>query len=172
MASGNRLAYIDPLSNQAPAANFATFDTRAGGSTPAEAVPVLDFDDTTVEYADFKVRLPEHYSGGGLTLSIEWSATSATTGNVVWSAAIRRIENDLEDIDAAFTYDYNNSAATTTASLSGETVKSTITFTNGVDMDSWTAGETAIIRVRRFASDVGDTMTGDAELWNVIIKET
>lgn len=155
-----------------PASSFATLDVRVGGSTPTEGVTVLDFDDTTVEYMDWKVRLPSNYAGGGLTFSLEWSATSSTTGNVIWSAAIRAMPNDAEDIDAAHTYDYNNSSATTTASASGETVKSTITFTNGADMDSWAAGETAIVRIRRFASDAGDTMTGDAEFWNCVISET
>lgn len=172
MASGNRLATLLAQGVMGPGATYATLDTRTGGSTPAEAVAILDFDATTVEYADFMVRLPEHYAGGGLTFSLEWSATSATTGNVIWSAAIRRIADDAEDIDTSQTYDYNDSAAATTASASGETVKTTITFTSGADMDSWAAGETAIVRIRRFASDGGDTMSGDAELWNVIIKET
>jgi hypothetical protein len=121
---------------------------------------------------DWEVRLPEHYAGGGLTFSLEWSASSATSGAVVWEAAIRRFENDLEALGSAHTYDFNTASATTAPSASGETVKSTITFTSGADMDSWAAGETAIVRVRRKHDNAGDTMTGDAELWNVAIKET
>jgi hypothetical protein len=77
-----------------------------------------------------------------------------------------------EDIDTSQTYDFNVASVTTAPGSSGQTVKTVITFTSGADMDSWAAGETAIVRVARKSSDASDTMTGNAELWNVIIKET
>jgi hypothetical protein len=172
LGSGQRIAVLYPESASAPATLGATFDTRAGTSTPAENFTVLDFDASTVEYADFKVALPASYAGGGLTFTIAWSATSATSGDVIWSAAVRAFPSDAEDVDGSHTYDYNNSSAATTASASGEIIYTTITFSNGTDMDSWAAGEVAIIRVRRFASDSGDTMTGDAELVSIAVRET
>ena len=170
MASGSIVGIIGDIVQ--PGANYATFDTRTGGSTPSENVPVYDFDDTTIEYIDVYCRL-NGYAGGGLTITWDWSATSATSGDVVWSAAIRRIQDDAEDVDTSQTYDYND-ATDTAASASGENSRVSVTFTNGADMDSLADGEAFILRIRRNASNGSDTMSGDAEawLWTLCIKET
>jgi len=154
-----------------PATAYATPDARAGGSTPAESFPVWDFDDTTQEHLDFHCVLSPTYGGGGLTIRIYWSATSATTNNCVWNAAIRRINDDAEDIDTSQTYDYNAVTATT-ANVSGEVAYDEITFTSGADMDSLAAGEQFVLRIRRDASNASDNMTGDAELHAITIRET
>lgn len=154
-----------------PATAYATPDARPGGSTPAESFPVWDFDDTTQEHLDFHCVLSPTYGGGGLTIRIYWSATSATTNNCVWNAAIRRINDDAEDIDTSQTYDYNAVTATT-ANVSGEVAYDEITFTSGADMDSLAAGEQFVLRIRRDASNASDNMTGDAELHAVTIRET
>ena len=169
MASGDVVGII--LDVMPPAATFATADIRAGGSSPVEDFTVWDFDDTTAEYMDFKVQL-QGYDGNGLTITVIWSATSATTNAVVWGAAVRRLADDVEDIDTSQTYDYNDSAAATAPSASGENSYDNITFTSGADMDSWVDGEMAIVRIRRNPADGGDTMVGDAELWGIVIKET
>lgn len=154
-----------------PATVYAAPDARSGGSTPAESIPVWDFDDTTDEYLDLYCVLASNYSGGGLTLALYWSATSATSGNVVWRSAVRRIADDAEDVDTSQTYDFNSVTATT-ANVSGEVAYDVITFTSGADMDSLVAGEQFILRVTRNASSGSDTLVGDAELHSVIIKET
>lgn len=158
-----------------PAANFATFDIRAGGSTPAEGVPVYDFDDTTDEFLDFLCRL-SGYGGGGLTITFDWSATDTTVDPdvVLWQAAIRRIADDAEDIDAAHTYDFNSAAEDTEASASGEISRVSIAFTSGADMDDLADGETFILRIKREVTTSGANLNGDAELWigTLLIKET
>lgn len=171
MASGNIVGQIGDIVQ--PTTAFATFDTRTGASTPTENVPLYDFDDSTAEYLDIYCRL-ESYAGGGLTITLDWSATTATSGDVIWGAAIRRIADDAEDMDVAHTYDFNDASADTAASASGERSRASITFTNGADMDSLADGETFILRIRRNAAAGGDTMTGDAELWawSIVIKET
>lgn len=168
MSSGDNVVKI--LSIIQPGTLYATPDIRVGGSTPAEEVDVHDFDDTITEYLDFKCVL-QGYDGGGLTFTLPWSATTATTNNVRWGAAIRRINDDAEDIDAAHTYAFNDVAADDPApSVSGEVSYPTITFTDGTDMDDWADGEIAIVRVRRTAAT--SNMTGDAELWGLVGKET
>lgn len=169
MASGDPVVKI--LSILPPGASMATPDTRAGGSTPAESVDVWDFDASAIEYLDFKCTL-EGYDGGGLTFTLPWSASSATTNEVVWGIAIRRMDDDAEDIDASHTYVYNDATADTAPSASGELSYPTIAFTDGADMDSWGNDEVAIVRVRRNATDAGDDMTGDAELWGLLGSET
>ena len=169
MATGDVVGVIYAM--LPPATAYATPDSRAGGSSPAEAVPVWDFDDSTDEYIDVYGVLATNYSGGGLTIALYWSATSATTGAVVWRAAIRRIADDAEDVDSAQTYDFNSVTATT-ASASGEVDYTTITFTSGADMDSLAAGEQFILRLNRDADNGSDDMTGDAELHAVVVRET
>lgn len=154
-----------------PATSYATPDVRPGGSSPAENFPVWDFDDTTAEYMDFLCYLGPNYAGGGITIVLPWTATSATSNSVVWQAAFRRL-NTAEDVDTSQTYDYNAASASTASSTNGQPVYPTVAFTNGADMDSVAAGDLFMLRVGRLPTDAGDTMTGDAELWTPIIKET
>ena len=163
MASGDNVVQV--LQIMPPGANFATPDIRGGGSTPGEQVEVWDFGASAIEYLDFKCKL-EGYDGGGLTFTTPWSASSATSGTTRWGIAIRRIQDDAEDIDAAHTYAYND-GDDTAPSVSGELSYPTITFTDGADMDSWAEGEVAIVRVRRNATHANDDMGGDAELWTL-----
>lgn len=169
MASGNPVVEI--LDIMPPGTAYATLDVRVGGSTPAESVIVHDFDASTAEYVDFKCRLNEDYDAGGLTFTLPYSMTSATSGGVRWEAAVRRVADDAEDIDASHTYDFNG-VTDTVASASGELSYPVITFTDGADMDSWAAGEVAIVRVRRDPDNAGDSAAGDAELWALVGKES
>lgn len=168
MATGNPV--VEVLEVLTPATLAAELTVRAGGSTPAERVSVHAFDAATIEYIDYKCAL-RGYAGGGLTFILPWSAASATSGVTRWGIGIRRVGDDIEDIDTSQTYDYND-VDDTAASASGEISMPSITFTDGVDMDSWADGEIAIVRVRRNASHANDTMTGDAELWGILGKET
>ncbi len=172
MASGDTLITLSPLDNVPPATVYATFDTMVGTSSPVESVPVLDFDDTTAEYADFYCMLPRNYNGGGVTITFAWSA-AATTNTAVWRAAFRRVQDDAEDLDTtAQTYDYNTTGALTPASAVGEVAYDTLTFTDGADMDSVAVGEYFILRVGRAPADGNDTLVGDASIHAIEIKET
>lgn len=153
-----------------PAANGATEDWRAGGSTPAENVPVYDFDDTTTEYLDVYGRI-EGYGGGGYTVSFDVMATSATSGDVQIGAAFRRRDTS-EDIDTSHTYDYNDCTATTVPGTSGQRLRLSIAFTHGADADSLADGEPFVLRFRRTVG--GDSVSGDIELCpeSICIKET
>ena len=171
MASGDIVAIIHEV--MFPGANPATPDVRVGGSTPAESFSVYDFDATTDEMLDFKCTL-WFYDSGGLTVPVAWAASSATSGNTVWQAAIRRIQDDAEDMDSSHTYDYNSSGQCTAPSASGELSYDNITFTDGADMDSVADGEAFILRLRRDADSTSatDDMTGDAEFFSLVITET
>lgn len=150
------------LGNQPPTTTFATSDTR-------NAMPVLDFDAATNEYAIFGGVLATAYTGNGLTCDIYWTATSATSGDVLWEAGIERMNTD-EDSDSFATA--QAASAATTSGTSGIITKTTITFTSGAQMDSLAAGESFRIRIMRNAAGAGDTMTGDAEIHRVVVRET
>jgi hypothetical protein len=170
LRAGTVLARFLPMSKCGPATLYATLDTIAGASTPAESVPVLDFDDTTVEYADFYGYMPLSYGGGGVTITFIHSA-AANTGVFGINAAFRLVEDDGEDLDTtAFTYDYNEVAATV-ANVVGKAAYDTLAFTDGADMDSVTAGSYFILRVKRNTSVASDA-TGDCSIHKIVIRET
>lgn len=173
MASGNTLLNLLPMGDNPPATIGAQIDFIIGTSAPVEWFPVLAFDATAVEYADWHgLIMPMHYSGGGLTCTIVSSA-GATTGGLVWAVALRRFQDDAEDADTtAQTYDYNTVTIGTLASAIGEQTYDDITFTNGADMDSVAAGEMFSLRVRRDTGNASDTLSTDAFLWTIHIKET
>ena len=169
MASGDTLLIFTPHANEPPTSNFATLDMR-------NLHPVLDFDDTTDEEAVFSAVMPRNYAGGGLTLTLGWSATDTTVTpqNCVWQAAFERIADDAQDLDSDSFADFNTSGAVAEASASGELSYDAITFTDGADMDSVAVGELFRLKIRRDADDTSgtDSLVGDAELSFVEIKET
>jgi hypothetical protein len=171
MASGNVLFILVPLSSSPPATAAAQIDIIVGTSAPVEWFPVIAFDTTTVEYADFHgLVMPAHYGGGGITCSIRSSA-GATTGTLQWAIALREIADDAEDLDTtAQTYDYNVINIATLASAIGELTYDNITFTSGADMDNVGAGDSFSLRIRR---DTGsDTLATDAYIHSIYITET
>ena len=163
MASGDTLAIFTPHANEPPATNYATVDIRGTHM-------VLDFDDTTAESAQFGAVLPRNYAGGGITLNVIWLATTATTGNVKWNAQFERHQASTTDLD---TDDFATaqSATGTAPATSGAPLYTSIAFTNGAQMDSVAVGESFRIKITRDAADGTDTMTGDAELLRVEIRE-
>lgn len=158
-ASGTKtLAVFTPRHSSPPATLFATLDTR-------NSVAVLDFDDATIESATFPAIIPEAADlASGLSVRINWMATTATTGNVRWRVALERGNTDL-DADSFDTAAEGNGAANAT---SGTPTTTSITLST---IDSVAIGEPYRLRVSRVGSDaVNDTMTGDAELIAVEIR--
>lgn len=162
MASGDTLSLFSALHNSPPTSNYATLDTR-------NAHPVLDFDASTNEDAVFSDLL-RGYAGGGLTVDIWFSMSSAVANDVDWDVAIERIGDEVLDIDADSFAAANSIDNTTVPATSGELTKATVTFTNGADMDSLANGEPYRLKITRDA--VSDTAAGDAELHYVHVKET
>lgn len=161
MASGDTLCRLTPLGSFPPASNAATQDTR-------NSVPTLDFDASTEESAYWVDVLPGHYSGGGLTAVIVWAASSATSGDTKWGGSIEATGTDL-DADSFAT---EQTATGTANGTSGIETETSITFTSGANMDSLAAHKRFRFKLARKAADGADTMTGDAELIAIEIKET
>lgn len=157
MASGDPVLQIIGL--RPPRATAAYPTQIAGGSSPAENVVVWSFVDAGIRYLDYLVAL-HGYDGGGLTIRIAHGTQSGTlANNVRIGAAIRRINDDAEDLDTAHTYDFNDSTFVT-ASAREEWAYDSITFTDGADMDSLANNEYAILRIRRQPADAADTLAG------------
>lgn len=161
MASGDTLGVFLPLANEPPTANYATLDIR-------NAQPVLDFDASTDESAIFSDVMPRHYATGGIVASIAWAATSATAGNVVWLGAFER-QNASQDLDSD-SFSSAISATGTASATNGAPTYTEITFTTG-QIDGIQVGERYRLKLTRDADVAGDTMTGDAELLGVELRE-
>lgn len=164
MASGDSLIGILPVMAEFPASNYATWDER-------NVTKVLDFDDSTDETVEFPCIMPRSYAGGGVTVKLYWAATSATSGDVKWNVAFKSFTADADDMDSK-AFATAQTGTSTTASASGELIETDIAFTDGAQMDSVAVGEYFRIQVTRDANDAADTMTGDAELVGIEIKET
>ncbi len=165
MAAGDTLLTIMPLQNQGQGSGYATVDRRNNHW-------LLDFDDTTEESAIFAGILPRNYAGGGLTIYVHYAMSSATTGNVIWTAAIERVGDGQQDIDSDGFAAAQSSGAVAVPGTSGHVDICTIAFTNGTQMDSLAVGEGFRLKIARDADNASDTATGDAELWGIEVRET
>ncbi len=147
-----------------PGTGYATNDIRVGGSSPAEAFAVFSFPDGSDTIMDYHGTAWK-YQGGGLTFKFAFMAGgSVTSGDVRWGAAIRRIADDADDVDASHSYDFNE-VTVTTASVNGELkYVATVAFTDGADMDDLAEGERFVLRLRRNGDDGADSMTAAAQV--------
>ena len=156
--SGGTKTYtvFTPNQNQPPATDFATLDTR-------NSILVLDFDDGDDESAIFVGVIPEAASlGSGLKIRLHWAAIE-TSGDCVWDVSLERMNTDL-DTDS---FDTIASATAATNGTSGILTVTEITLTT---IDSVTAGDGYRLKVTRDATNVSDTMSGDAELVVVEVR--
>lgn len=164
MASGDTLLILTAASFIKPSSGGAVWGARNQQAH-------WSCDDSTDEVAySIPLIMPEHYAGGGVTLEIETRAATATSGNFIAKAAFSRETGQDADSDG-FAAE-NLSSATATNGTSGIPTTATITFTDGADMDSVTAGDSFRLLVGRDADNASDTMSGDLQIVSVHIKET
>ena len=167
MATGDTIQTISPLENSPPASIAATPDRR-------NTHPVLDFDAAADEEAVFNLIMPRNYAGGGITIYIHYSMSSAVANEVVWQTALERVGDGSQDVDADGFEAFQTSGAITVPGTSGNVDITTTTHTDGTQMDSVAVGEKFRLKIRRDADDTSatDDATGDAELHGIEIKET
>jgi hypothetical protein len=164
MASGNTLIAANAMGLELPATNPAGRDERNGHR-------ILDFDAAADEVAILAGVLPRHYTAGGITIALYWMAATATSGNVVWDAAVERHAAGTDDLDADSFAAAVAASAAATSGTSGVVTVTSIALTNS-QIDGLLAGESFRLRIRRLGTNAGDTMTGDAELLRVEVRET
>ena len=160
---GDGTAYFFPTDNEPPATNYMTLDTRNGH-------PVLDADDTTAEAAIWTGVLDGAYGGGGLTVKVAYSATSATSGTAGFTVEIERIGDSQLDIDGDSFASAQTITAVTVPGTAGHVDVVSVAISNGANMDSLAAGEQYRMRIKRDVAN--DTATGDIELNWASVKET
>lgn len=150
-----------PLDSVPPATNYATLDVAAGTNFP---VPSLRFDASTDESAYFFFRAVS-YGSGNLTITIDWYADTASSGNVVWEASIAAItpDADTQDVEtksfASVNYVQDAHLGTTGQRLH----RASVTVSN---LDSVAANDWVCLKISRDANGTNatDDMSGDAQL--------
>ena len=158
----------------------ADHGTLAGVQVTAFATPdrlkdadVLDFDASSNELALFHLFMPDHYAGGGITIKVGVSASSATTGDMSFAAFLKSISDNADNIKVKNFAAPNLNTAVDAPTTVGNLRFFTITFTAGADMDSIAKNEPFDLLIMRDAQDgTNDDMAGDAEIVFIEIKET
>lgn len=172
MASGDFIAELSALHFRPPSANGAQRDTVSDLSTPNQIFDVLDFDGATDEHADYRLTLPEVYSGTtGLTFKYTY-AMDGTDADIV-ELEIRVLKlTDSDDLTSDLGMDTqtpvaiqdtpNGTANDFTTSPTGALAKA--------NFGSAAAGDTVAIRITRDVSAA--TNTDDFQFLNLYITET
>jgi hypothetical protein len=115
--------------------------------------------------------MPRSYAGGGITVSLHYALTSATTYDIRLDTSLERIGDQQLDIDGDSFAAAQNTGDITVPGTSGLVDIVTTTHSNGAEMDSIAVGEGFRMKVLRVAV-VGTDAAGDLELRFVEIKET
>lgn len=161
-----------------PAASITTdlgsFNANDGiytGSNPATANsrnghPIISFEDTVAKSVVFEFSIPANYSGGDISIDIDWVAESATTGGVTWGIEIERNAPGGNDIDSD-SFAVQQTGTSTTNGTSGVITRTTITLTQA-EADAIEALDSYRMRLQRVVGDVGDDMSDDAQIIRVV----
>jgi len=165
MASGDTMGIYE-------ANNGITLTTNGAQRVNRNGHVVWAFDTGTDEFLIFPVML-HNYGGGGLTLTIEWAAATATSGNGEWEAAIERHRADHADfdMDADSFAAVNASGAVAVPGAAGRVKYTDITWSDGADMDSLANTEGGRLKINRNVGVTSDA-AGDLQILKVILKET
>ncbi len=98
-------------------------------------------------------------------------ATTATTGNVLWQGSFERV-GTAQDTDTDGFATAASFGAAACSATSGIIVITNGAFANGAAIDSIAVGDLCRFKIERLGSNGSDTMSGDAELMAVELKET
>ena len=164
MAVGQSLFATDAKGMILPGSSMATWGKRNNH-------PVLKFDAASTETAYYEGILPTTYDGGSITVDIDWMAATATTGNVIWSVAIERMQVGTGDLDSDGFASAVTGSASAAPGTSGVMQRTSIQITGG-NLDSLAEGERFRLQVNRLGGNGSDTMAGDAELLGVYGRES
>lgn len=102
------------------------------------------------------------YGSGNLTLTLNWYADTASSGDVIWGAAIAAItpDTDTQDIEVNKAFDTATTVTDSHLGTTGQRVHTcAITISN---LDSLAANDYVALKLYRDAANGSDTMTGDA----------
>lgn len=168
LEAGRQTVWIPASAMIARTTNGAASGT-AETSTNKIMFKTLDFDASTIEYAQFSIRMPKSWNEGTVTAVFTWSHASTTTNfKVSWGLQAVAISND-DAGDAAFgTAQYANDEGGTTNDIYMSPETSAITIAGTPQAEDW-----VVFQVLRKADDgTNDTLAIDARLHGVTLYLT
>lgn len=130
--------------------------------------PVINFDDTTIESVICSNKISNQYSGGNITVDIDWVAATATTGAVTWGVEFERNTPGGNDIDSN-SYAAQQTGNSTTNATSGVITRTTIILTQ-TQADNVASNDYFRMRFERLPTDGSDTMSGDAQVLKIVVR--
>ena len=153
----------------------AMFGTDANGADAQTVVTtatrpemkLLDFDPSTIEYAQFSVAMPKSWNLGTITFQAFWSPSNTDTGDAMIGLQGVSVANDATS-DVVFGTAVD---VTDTAGGAVEDVMVSPTSAN-VTIASAAADTYTYFQVRRNATDGNDDFTGDVRLLGIKIFYT
>ncbi len=160
------LFILTPYSAEFPSTAFSELTI----SNTTERRPVLGYDAvaTTGERAIWTFIAPVGITGT-LSIVIHGIMVTATTGNIVMTAALEAITPaDTVDLDSVASFDSENSVTQSVPATAGYDFTVSITLTNA---DSIAAGDYTRLRITRDSNNASDTATGDFHLLAVEFKD-
>jgi hypothetical protein len=173
----DELAAADAVGRQTiwmPAAAMTPRITNGAGSGAVETatnknmIKTLDFDTTTIEYAQFDIAMPKSWNLGNLAFKAFWSHASTTTNFGVSFALVAVAVSNADALDVAF----GSSAQVTdtggtanTQYVSDESGALTVAGTPAF-------GDLIMFRINRVPTDSGDTLAIDARLHGIHLYYT
>lgn len=126
-------------------------------------VKTMDFDQSTIQYAQFTVTMPKSWDEGAVKAIFVWRATSSS-GDVIWGLQGVAI-SDADAYDAAF-----GTAIEVTDTLNATTALNASAETGSITIGgSPVARDTVVFQVYRNASAGGDTLAATAGLVGIAL---
>lgn len=156
---------IDVWGDIPPASNAPSKDVVAGTNFP---VRCLDFDAATDETTYFAFEALS-YGSGNITAKVQWYADTASSGDVVWAAALAAITPNTDSTDIE-TKSFATASTVTDSHLgtTGQRLhEAEITISN---LDSVATGDWCMLQLYRDADNGSDTMAGDACLVGLVLQ--
>ena len=123
---------------------------------------VLDFDPSTIEYAQFSVALPKSWNLGTVTFQAFWAPSSTDTGDAMIGLQGVSVANDAtSDVVFGTAIDVTDTAGGAVEDVMVSPVSSAVTIASAA-ADTYT-----YFQVARNATNVADDFTGDVRLLGI-----
>lgn len=166
-ATGKMAIPIDATSMTARTTNGAAAATSTESSTQKIMQEGYDFDASTIEYVQFRMRMPKSWDESTVTFVPVWShGATATNFNVSWGLQAVAISNDDSIDGTGFgTAQYSNDTGGTTRDCYIGPESSAITIAGTPAAEDW-----VVFQVLRKADDgTNDTLAIDATLHGITL---
>ena len=153
----------------------AMFGTDANGADAQVVVTtatrpemkLLDFDPSTIEYAQFSIAMPKSWNEGTITFQAFWSPSNTDTGDVLFGLQGVSVPNDAtSDVVFGTAIDVTDAGGGAVEDVMVSPVSTAVTIAAAA-VDTYT-----YFQVRRNATDGADDFTGDARLLGIKIFYT